>query len=267
MKAKSFFQLSAMGAFTAIAGLAFLSPESVSAQTVAAEDSASITIMVPADGTAVSYTVGGATFWIQPGNTVALPAAATNIQLTPGAVVIANVRRPDGSETTANVELTSATTLPAVTSADISQTLAGSSAPIQVISITDVQANGDSTTIDVANRTTTVVEGNKTTVISRSGPSMTSTTTIQEAGGTTTVTTVVDLATGTGTTTVTSPSGTTTEPATSAQVNAIQQATPSSGQQNTGGAIQALVEAADQVQNDAADIATTSGVGGTDSNG
>lgn len=126
MKAKSFFQLSAVGAFVTVCTLGSV-VETVQAQDSSEQsqqaNSAAITIEVPAGGDPVKYTVDGEEREIAPGSVLQIPANATNIQLTDGAIMKAVRELPSGGAKVAEFTAANGFTLPSLRLNEVRRTL------------------------------------------------------------------------------------------------------------------------------------------------
>lgn len=126
MKAKSFFQLSAIGAFVTVCTLGSV-VETVQAQGSSEQsqqaNSAAITIEVPAGGESVKYTVDGEEREIAPGSVLQIPANATNIKLTDGAIMKAVRELSSGGSKIAEFTAANGFTLPSLRLNDVRRTL------------------------------------------------------------------------------------------------------------------------------------------------
>lgn len=126
MKAKLFSQLSAIGAFAAISILGSV-VETVQAQVSSEQSqqasSAAITIEVPVGSEPVKYTVDGEEREVVPGSILQIPANATNIQLTTGAIMKATRELPSGGAKIAQFTAANGFTFPSLRLSDVRRAL------------------------------------------------------------------------------------------------------------------------------------------------
>ena len=120
MKIKQFIRFGAVAGCTALAFLstAALVPAQGSNQQESSEDdqaSATITVIVPAGGAVVTYTVDGTLFTVYAGSRVVLPAAARNIHLPAETLVETSRTGRDGGTTVANFKISTPVTLARIT--------------------------------------------------------------------------------------------------------------------------------------------------------
>lgn len=122
MKIKQCTQFGAVAGFTALAFLstAALVPAQGSNQQESSESeddqaSATITVIVPAGGAVVTYTVDDTVFTVHADSRVVLPAAARNIQLPAGTLVETSRTDLNGGMTVANFKISTPVTLTSIT--------------------------------------------------------------------------------------------------------------------------------------------------------
>lgn len=124
-------------------------PQQSQAQKDKKKKKAKITVTVPSTGTAVTYTAGGKSFTVQPGQSVTLPPNAANLVLPANTIITSSSTKPNGVSTTASFSVSSTVNLANTGSGAIK----AESSKLQVATVASTNKLGETTTINVAEGT------------------------------------------------------------------------------------------------------------------